>query len=118
MVEIKERLNEALKIRNMTASELSKKSGIGKGSISKYLNGVVVPKQSAIGDMAKALNVSPAWLLGYDVEMESMTTRAKLISEAILEGKIQKLTVQNQARLMSYCQALLDSQEDDDNEQS
>ena len=118
MIEIKDRIKEALEARSMTASELAKKSGIGKGSISKYLNGHVVPKQSAIGDMARALSVSPAWLMGYDVEMKSTTTRAQVISDAILSGKIQKLTVQNQARLMAYYQALLDSQEDDDNEQS
>jgi len=38
--------------------------------------------------------------------------------ENTLNGQYQKLTKPNQARLMSYCQALLDSQEDDDNEQS
>ena len=69
MVDIKDRIKEALEVRSMTAAELSKKSGIGKGSISKYLNGLVVPKQSAIGEMAKALNVSPAWLRGFDVDM-------------------------------------------------
>jgi transcriptional regulator with XRE-family HTH domain len=114
MEEIKDRLKKALEERNMTAAELSKRSGIGKGSISKYLSGFVIPKQNAIGDMAKALNVSPAWLLGFDVEMKSQQNRAQEVSEAIFTGKIEKLTVANQARLMSYYQALLDSQEDDE----
>ena len=114
MEQIKDRLKKALEERQMTASELSKKSGIGKGSISKYLSGAVIPKQNAIGEMAKALNVSPAWILGFDVEMKSQKDRAQEISEAIFTGKIQKLTVANQARLMSYYQALLDSQEDED----
>lgn len=114
MVDIKDRIKEALEVRNMTAAELSKKSGIGKGSISKYLNGLVVPKQSAIGEMAKALNVSPAWLMGYEVDMEPQKTFAEIFAENTLNGKYQKLTKPNQARWMSYYQALLDSQEDEE----
>lgn len=37
MSELKDRLLEALSIREMTAAELSRKSGIDKGSISNYL---------------------------------------------------------------------------------
>ena len=40
-------------------------------------------------------------------------TPSQIIMEGILRGKYQKLTKPNQARWMSYYQALLDSQEDD-----
>ncbi len=113
MVDIKDRIKEALEVRDMTASELAKKSGINKGAISKYLNGLVMPKQSAIGEMAKALSVSPAWLMGYEVSMEPQNSVAQALIENITNGKIQKLNEKNQARLMAYYQALLDSQEDD-----
>lgn len=63
MESIKNRLAEALAVRNMTAAELSRRSGIDKGSISNYLKGKFNPKQNAIGSMAKALNVSPSWLM-------------------------------------------------------
>lgn len=72
MVEIKDRLKEALLKRDMTASDLAKKSGINKGSISKYLRGDILPKQSAIDAMARALYVLPSWLMGYDVPMEAV----------------------------------------------
>jgi len=72
MVEIKDRIKEALLKRDMTASDLAKKSGINKGSISKYLRGDVLPKQSAIDAMARALYVLPSWLMGYDVPMEAV----------------------------------------------
>lgn len=39
---IKERLNEALKVRGMTAAELAAKSGLNKSSVSRYLSGEVV----------------------------------------------------------------------------
>ena len=51
MEQIKERILKAMELRDMTASELAKRSGIGKGSISKYLKGTVIssspPKESA-----------------------------------------------------------------------
>lgn len=111
MMEIKERIRKAMEVRGMTASELAKKSGIAKGSISKYLNGLVVPKQSAIGEMAKALSVSPAWLMGYDVEMESKKEDTiQKLKTMIFDGDISRLNEPNQARLLAYYQALLDTQ--------
>ena len=102
-MEIRDRLKTALEERGMTASELAKKSGLNKGAISRYLKGTVIPKQSAVGAMATALSVSPAWLLGYDVNEKG----------ELLQPKIQlyKLNAENQARLLAYYQALIDSQE-------
>ena len=99
---IKDRLNTAMKLRDMTATELSQKTGLNKSSVSRYLSGSVIPRSIAIGKMALALHVSPAWVLGYDVPMEDGTTFDHV--------DMDKLTPSNQDRLMSYYQALLDSQ--------
>ena len=106
MEEIKNRLQEALDFKGWTGSDLAKRSGIGKGQISRYLHGQVIPKQSKIGAMADALGVSPAWLLGYDVNMKGEALQPKI--------QLYKLSVENQARLLSYYQALLDTQEEKD----
>lgn len=103
MEEIKDRLKKALEDSNMMPVELARKSGISKGSISKYLKGTILPKQNAIGAMAEALHVSPSWLLGYDVTQEG-----KLIQNEI---QVSKLSPENQVRLLAYYQALIDSQE-------
>lgn len=68
--EFKDRLNEALTLRNMKASELAEKTGMYKSKISQYINGVYEAKQEALYKIAKALDVSEAWLMGYDVPME------------------------------------------------
>lgn len=65
-----ERMEEALKLRNMKASELSVRSGINAPSISCYLKGKYEPKNTALYKMAKALDVAEMWLAGYDVPME------------------------------------------------
>ena len=101
MEDIKDRIREALNKRGMTASELATKSGIGKGSISKYLKGTVVPKQSAIDYISRALGVSPVWLLGYNVTMDGQ--------EVLID--VDKLSDVNKEKLKAYYQALIDSQE-------
>lgn len=64
-----ERLKKAMDIKNMKQSELSRQTGIDKGSISLYLSGKYSPKGDKIYKLALALGVSPAWLSGFNVPM-------------------------------------------------
>ena len=64
------RLNTAMRIRNIKATELSEKTGIAKSSLSEYINGKYEAKQDGVYLLAKALNVNEAWLMGGDVPME------------------------------------------------
>lgn len=64
------RLNTAMRIRNMKATELSAKTGIAKSSLSEYINGKYEAKQDGVYLLSRALNVSEAWLMGLDVPME------------------------------------------------
>lgn len=54
----------------MKAVDLVQATGIGKSAISQYISGKYEPKQVAIHKIAKALNVSEAWLMGYDVPIQ------------------------------------------------
>lgn len=69
MAEVKDRLKKALDLRGVKAVDLSRKTGIPKGAISYYLSGKSVPRAGRIYQIAAALDVSEAWLLGYDVPM-------------------------------------------------
>lgn len=60
-----QRLNALLIERGMKQADLAKLSGIRASSISDWLAGKYAPKQDKIDALAKALNVSPAWLIGY-----------------------------------------------------
>jgi transcriptional regulator with XRE-family HTH domain len=64
------RIEKALSIRGMKQSELCKLADIPKSSLSLYLRGEYEPKQDRIYKMANILNVSEAWLMGYDVPIE------------------------------------------------
>ena len=65
------RLSQALKTRGMKAADLSKKTKVAEGTISCYINGRYEAKQNRVQVFAEALDVNPAWLMGYDVPMEA-----------------------------------------------
>lgn len=65
-----QRLREGLDLRGMKQIELATRSGISKYSISHYLKGDWEGKQDAVYELARVLNVSEAWLMGYDVPVE------------------------------------------------
>lgn len=64
-----ERLSEAMQIREITQTELHRRTGINKSSINTYLKGGYKAKQDKVDILAEALNVSPVWLMGFDVPM-------------------------------------------------
>lgn len=70
MATFAERFKEALEQSKKTQSDICRLTGIGKSAISQYLKGSFVPKQQRVYAIAKALNVSESWLMGYDVPLE------------------------------------------------
>ena len=68
--ELKDRLKKALSIRDMRPVDLSEKTDIPKSAISQYMSGYTKPKSDRLYLIASALNISEAWLLGYNVPME------------------------------------------------
>lgn len=71
-----ERLSEAKFIRKMKQVELCAVTGIGKSAMSQYFKGSFEPKPDKVASIASALNVSEAWLMGYDVPMDREKPRA------------------------------------------
>ena len=84
--EMKNRLAEALRIRNMKQVELAEKTGLSKASINSWLRQRWQPKQPALLAMAKALDVSEMWLAGYDVPMDrpAEQKKAEILTDALL----------------------------------
>lgn len=71
-----ERLNLVIKENNIRQVDLCRKTGIGKSAMSQYLSGSFAPKQQNLYELARALNVSEAWLMGYDVPRERVSAKA------------------------------------------
>lgn len=79
------RLQKAMHLRNIKASELSEKANIPKSAISQYLSGLYEAKQKTIFKLANVLNVSEAWLMGLNVPMEKESRE--------IENKNNSLTI-------------------------
>ncbi|MBR5865739.1 MAG: helix-turn-helix transcriptional regulator [Alistipes sp.] len=77
MVEVKYRLKEALDLREMRPADLCRKTGIPKNTLSNYMKGNTKPKADRVYQIAAALDVSEAWLLGYDVPMNRSAEQKK-----------------------------------------
>lgn len=64
---------------------------LGRNDISQYISGKVEPKQDKLSILASGLNVDEAWLMGYDVPMNS--EEAFLFSQAQEYHEVQMLDV-------------------------
>lgn len=69
VAELRDRLQQALDRKGWKAADLVEKTGVPKGAVSYYLAGKSKPKADRLYIMAQALDISEAWLLGYDVPM-------------------------------------------------
>lgn len=69
VAELRDRLSEALARKGWKAVDLVERTGVPKGAVSYYLAGKSKPKTDRLYIIAQALDVSEAWLLGYDVPM-------------------------------------------------
>lgn len=88
--ELKNRISEALSIRNMKAVELCEKSGVKKASLSHWISQHWQPKQKPLLAMAKVLDVSEMWLAGYNVPMERPIEQKRADELATLIHQLRK----------------------------
>lgn len=64
------RIKEAMELRNLNQTDIVERTNIKKSALSQYISGKITPRQNAIDELSKVLNVSEPWLMGYDVPME------------------------------------------------
>lgn len=83
-----QRLKKAMDERQITQSDLSSKTGIGKSSISQYLSGKNIPTALKMSMLADALDVPVNWLNGTVDEVEECS------------GVFRNLPVERAASLM------------------
>lgn len=88
-VELKDRLRMVLDLREKKAADLARDLKIPKSAISQYLSGNRTIKDSKrLYIIAEYLDVSEAWLMGFDVPMErTIQKKADTISDAVLRMK-------------------------------
>lgn len=88
--EFKDRLQAAMKLRGVRAVDLVEQTNVPKGAISYYLAGRSQPKADRLHILAKALDVSEAWLLGFDVSMTRTEEQKKNDDLVLVIAKLRK----------------------------
>lgn len=84
--ELKDRLQEALYIRDKKAVDLVRDLKIPKSAISQYLSGKSQNMDSErLYSICKYLDVSEPWMMGYDVSMErNMEKKNNAITDIVI----------------------------------
>lgn len=103
MNSFKDRLKQIMSERKISQAELSRRTGIGRNSISDYLNGKYEAKQNKVFELAKALNVNEAWLMGFDI------SKNREIENSIT-SIYDQLTPPRQKRVLDFANEQLNEQ--------
>ena len=106
------RLKETMEMKNVSQTDLSKRTGLDKSLISNYVAGKYKAKSTNLYIIAKALNVSEAWLLGYDVPMEKEPPIVHEENERLSEFNelFSQLTDEQQSLIVSQIKGILSNQ--------
>lgn len=104
------RLKKALTMRDISQSELCVITKIPKSAMSQYVKGTFEPKQDRVWLLAKALKVSEAWLMGFDVP-EKVVSPLPTISDSEQEllDNYRSLNEEGQERAKTYIEDLVDT---------
>ena len=107
--EIKERFEQVLSKKGITARELAERSAVNETSISQYVNGHHKPSNISSGRMAEVLGVDPLWLMGYDVPMIPTGAAAAGLRDGALLAKINQLSDRDKKVVEQMVDSILDS---------
>ena len=117
-VDIKERIKQGLEIREITQTQLAARANIDKGQLSSYISGKYKPRQNNIDAIASALNVSEAWLMGFDVPMERVPNKTESVQSSSVSAQCKEiievcnqLSPHNQRKVLAYSKNLLSTQQ-------
>lgn len=75
-----QRIRELIESLNISQVEFCEKTGLKTSALSNYLNDNRTPRQDAISKIVDAYNISPAWIMGYDVP-QYVESRTLIIRE-------------------------------------
>lgn len=87
-----ERLNRAMSEKSIRAVDLSAASGVSESMLSCYRSGRYEATQVNLQKLAEALNVSIAWLMGYDVQMDVYEFNDPKNKMELILSKLERLT--------------------------
>ena len=99
------RLMQALKNRKMTPVILGQLTNLHPATIYRYISGDRIPSIDQVSKIADALDVDPAWLMGYDVQADYVLKLNE--QDAVLVEKLRQLDPEDKQHLEFIIDQLL-----------
>lgn len=96
------RLQKAINLNNIKPVELANATGIDKSLISCYLSGKYKPGEENLSILAKKLDVSQAWLEGYDVPINEQSANIEFDELEILYSKTKKILTEDDKDMIRF----------------
>ncbi|MCD8798649.1 helix-turn-helix domain-containing protein [Mammaliicoccus sciuri] len=90
--------------RNLSLSELARRTGMAKSTISRYLNESREFPLNKADDFARVLKVTPEYLLGFEEEYQPTTIAAHL------DGEVSDLDEDEMQKVLEYVKFLKSQQ--------
>lgn len=87
-----DRLKQGMIEKDIKAVDLAKRSGVSESMISNYRAGRFEAAQVNLQKLAEALNVSIAWLMGYDVPIGVYEFNDPKNKMELILSKLERLT--------------------------
>lgn len=84
---------------------------ISKTDLSQYVNNITEPRQDKLFILANALNVSEAWLMGYDVKKNRDKTNSLQDHTKEIINVVNKLNYTRQEKVLNFADYQLSQQE-------
>lgn len=75
------RLHEMMQVLNISQQDIANRTGLNKSTISNYCNGNRTPNQRNTAIISDAFQISPAWIMGYDVEMYAVDPNSSALTK-------------------------------------
>lgn len=75
LISFSDRLEQIMRYRDITASELARRIGVNRSTISRWRNNGFEPSAENIYTVSNALGVNETWLMGFDAPMLKADSR-------------------------------------------
>lgn len=108
MSDFVKRLNQLMTEKNISQNKLAEMTGITQSSISDWANGKYKPRQDKVYLLSEALNVSPAYLLGY-TDNENLDQNTPKNDNSKIDRLYNQLNDEGKEKVITYTQDLVDS---------
>lgn len=97
-----QRLNEAMRMRNIGGTELAKRVGTSPTNISCYRKGKYAPKLMMIKRISDVLQVNPVWLIGIVSDPEPIQLSEKDLAHNQIENYISLMDEKQIKKVLKF----------------